>query len=277
MISEYIGLFRKTVDKWVEDDGITNSAALSFHAVIGLPSLILFTLFLGSAFLKPQILEAAIITDVSVFADDVVIKALHALFTQLSVDGSSSLGILFSFAIYLWSAGNIFFQLQKMINKMWGLESSAKSWLQGFVRKKMSSLVAALVFGILVAVSTLFEIVFFAISDNLKTTLSLPIDAVRYASLAISFITLILFFMYLYRVLPEATIGLKYVFIGSMLTVILLTIGKYLMGLYLSYSNLTTVYGTIGSILVIFMWVYMSSIFITFMAEFTGIYSKSGY
>ncbi|MDG6244029.1 MAG: YihY/virulence factor BrkB family protein [Methanolobus sp.] len=277
MISEYTGLFRKTLDKWVEDDGITNSAALSFHAVIGLPSLILFTLFLGSVFLKQQFIEASIITDVSIFADDIVITALHNLFTQLSVDSSFSLGIIFSFAIYLWSAGNIFFQLQKMINKMWGLESSAKSWLKKFVRKKMSSLIAAIVFGMLVALSTLFEVIFFAISDNLESTLSLPTDAVRYASLFISFFTLVLFFMYLYRVLPEATLGLKYVFIGSLLTVILLTIGKYIMGLYLSYSNLATLYGTIGSILVIFMWIYMSSIFVTFMVEFTGVYSESGY
>jgi len=274
MVSGYVGLFRKTLDKWVEDDGITNSAALSFHAIIGLPALLLFALFIGSIFLKQQIIEAAIITDVSLLTDDLSIQALNMLFTQLSISSSPGLGIILSFLVYLWSAGNIFLQLQKMINKMWGLRISNRSWLHQFVRKRVSALVAALAFGMLVAISTVFELVFFVVSDNLESVLSISTGVVKYASFWINFATLIVLFIYLFRVLPEANIDLKYVFTGSLLTVSLLTVGKYLIGIYLAYSNITTVYGTIGSILVIFLWIYMSSIFVTFMAEFIGVYSE---
>jgi membrane protein len=79
--------------------------------------------------------------------------------------------------------------------------------------------------------------------------------------------------MYLFRVLPDARVNLKYVFTGSLLTVLLLTLGKYVIGIYLSYSNITTVYGTIGSILVVLLWIYMSSIIVTFMIVFTGVYA----
>ncbi|MBN2487549.1 MAG: YihY/virulence factor BrkB family protein [Methanosarcinaceae archaeon] len=277
MISRYARLFRRTLDKWVKDDGMTNSAAISFHAILGLPSLLLFTLFLGSIFLKEQIIQAAIITDVSLFADDLSIKALNILFTQLSVSRSLNFGIILSFFIYLWSAGNVFFQLQKMINKMWGSGISNRRWLPQLVHKRISALVAALAFGMLVAISTLFELVFFVISDNLETTLSISTGVVKYASFGINFITMIVLFMYLFRVLPEENIGFKYIFTGSLLTVAFLMLGKYLMEIYLFYSNMTTIYGTIGSILVIFLWIYMSSIIVTFMAEFIGVYSESGY
>lgn len=275
MIAGYVSLFRKTLDKWIKDDGITNSAALSFHAIIGLPSLLLFTLFLGSIFLKQQLIKAAIITDISLLADDFTIKALNTLFTQLSVSTSFNLSVILCFFIYLWSAGNIFLQLQRMINRMWGSRATDRSWLHQFVRNRISALVAALAFGMLVATSTLFEILFFAISDTLETVFSVSTTFVQLVSFGINFLTLIALFMYLFRVLPEGNPGFKPVFEGALLTVILLTFGKYLMGIYLSYSNITSVYGTIGSMLVIFLWIYMSSIIVTYMAEFIGVYSES--
>lgn len=273
MINSILSLFRRTYNDWLEDDGLTNSAALSFHAIMGIPSLILFTLFIGSIFLKKQILQAAIITDVSMFADDMIIQALNLLFKQLSVDSTFNLGIFISFFIYLWSAGNIFLQLQRLINKMWGLKDTGR-WLDKFIYKRVSALLAAIVFGILVVLSTVFEMIFFLISDDLKSVFSIPVFFISFVSSGMNFLSLILLFMYLYRVLPSAKPRWKYVFTGSFLTVIMLTIGKYLMGIYLSYSNMTTLYGTIGSIIAIFLWVYMSSVIVTFMVEFTGVYSK---
>nr|WP_321498814.1 YihY/virulence factor BrkB family protein [uncultured Methanolobus sp.] len=273
MLSRFEDILRTTLDKWTKEDGITNSAALSFHALIGLPSLLLFTLFLGSIFLKQQLLEAAIITDVSLFADDILVGILNSFFTQLSVSNPSNLGIIFSLAIYLWSAGNIFFQLQKLINKMWGLSPSNRHWLHQFFHSRASALIAALAFGMIVSVSTLFELIFFVISDAIQATFQISVDTVQYASFGINVLTLIVLFMYLFRVLPDANLGIRYVFTGSLLTVLLLTLGKYVMGIYLSYSAITTIYGTIGSILVILLWIYMSAIIVTFMIVFTGVYA----
>ncbi|WMW24639.1 YihY/virulence factor BrkB family protein [Methanolobus sediminis] len=264
---------KTTLDRWTKEDGITNSASLSFHALIGIPSLLLFTLFIGSIFLKQQLLQAAILTDVSVFAGDVAIEALNTLFTQLSVSSPSNFGIVFSFLIYLWSAGNIFFQIKKLINKMWGLTPSNKHWLHQFFHTRLSALIGALAFGIIVSVSTLFEMIFFVISDALQAAFSVSVNSIQYASFGINFLTLILLFMYLFRILPDATMDIKYVFMGSLLTVLLLTLGKYVIGIYLSYSSITTVYGTIGSILVVLLWIYMSSIIVTFMIVFMGVYA----
>lgn len=274
-MSEIVYLFKKAFNKWKEDDGITSSAALSFHAIIGFPALLLFILFLGSIFLKENILKAAIVTDLSIVAGETSLKGLNLVLQELSVADSAASGVIISFFIYLWSAGNIFLHLQKMINKMWGLKPYSKKWLNKFFHKRLSAIVAAMIFGIVVAGSTMFEIIFFIVSGGLEEILPIPSVGIQYASFAINFITLIILIMYLFRVLPDTKIGLKYVLAGSLLTVIFLTLGKYLMGFYLAYSNITTVYGTIGSLIIIFLWVYFSSIVLTFMAEFTGVYSES--
>jgi membrane protein len=156
---------------------------------------------------------------------------------------------------------------------MWGVSLSNRHWLHNFFHTRLSALVAAFSFGMLVAVSTLFEMTFFVISDTVQTLFSISVDSIQYASFGINFITLILLFMYLFRVLPDVNLDLKYVFTGSALTVLLLTLGKYVIGIYLSYSNMATVYGTIGSILVILLWIYLSAIIVTFMIVFTGVYA----
>lgn len=80
--------------------------------------------------------------------------------------------------------------------------------------------------------------------------------------------------MLVYRVLPDTKLGLKPVFVGSLVTVILITIGKYAMSLYFLYSNPVSVYGAIGSTVGLFLLIYYSSIMITIGAEFTKVYSE---
>jgi membrane protein len=80
--------------------------------------------------------------------------------------------------------------------------------------------------------------------------------------------------MLVYRVLPDTKLDLKPSFIGSLVTVIMITIGKYAMGLYLAYSNPTSIYGAIGSIVGLFLLLYYASIMITIGAEFTKVYSE---
>ena len=82
-------------------------------------------------------------------------------------------------------------------------------------------------------------------------------------------------FIYIYRVLPEARIGMRYVLEGSLFTVLLITIAKYFLAFYLSYGNITTVYGAIGSIIGFLLWVYFSFIAVTFVVEMINVRSKN--
>ena len=59
--------------------------------------------------------------------------------------------------------------------------------------------------------------------------------------------------------------------IGAALTSILFTIGKFLIGLYLGTSGVTSVYGAAGSLITVLLWVYYSALIFLFGAEFTEV------
>lgn len=95
-----------------------------------------------------------------------------------------------------------------------------------------------------------------------------------YASSIASFLVFVLFFILAYKILPSSSLDFESILVGSFVTVILITIGKYAVILFLAYSNPISVYGAIGSTIGLFLLIFYSSIMITIGAEFTKVYSE---
>ncbi|MBN2111160.1 MAG: YihY/virulence factor BrkB family protein [Methanosarcinaceae archaeon] len=263
----------ETYRRWNEYDGMTDSAALAFIFLLSLPALILFTVSLGSLFLQHQVLRNRIISYIPAIADQTGIDLLNKLFQQLPATGTITFGLVISSVLFMWIAANLFRQLQKTINGMWDITYHHRTWYEEVIRKRLVTLVAVLVFVLLVMITTAFEIIFFRISSDLNSFLPLSVDVIRYSSSIFNFILLVMLFTYLYRVLPQIRLNMKYVLTGSFLTVVFITIGKYAFSVYIRYSDPTSIYGSIGSMIAIFLWVYISAIIVTFMIQFTKVYA----
>ena len=81
-------------------------------------------------------------------------------------------------------------------------------------------------------------------------------------------------FALLYRILPSTKIRWRYAFVGGVVTALLFSMGKFLIGWYLSQAAPGSVYGAAGSLVVILFWVYYSAQVILLGAEFTGVFHK---
>jgi membrane protein len=89
----------------------------------------------------------------------------------------------------------------------------------------------------------------------------------------VSIAVITLLFAMIFKVLPDATIAWRDVWVGALLTSVLFGIGKFLLSLYLGKSSVASVYGAAGSLVVILMWVYYSAQILLFGAEFTRLYA----
>ncbi len=175
----------------------------------------------------------------------------------------------------LWSASNVFRYLKNFLEQIWDVQSAENGTVRGFIRNVVLSFIVVIIFGGLLVISILVEGILFRSSTFLQEFLPFSLGFVQYTSSIASFLILVLFFMFIYRALPDTKLDFKPTFIGALVTVILITIGKYAVGIYLLYSGINSLYGVIGSIIGVFLWLYYSSIMITIGAEFTKVYSES--
>ncbi|WP_410509879.1 YihY/virulence factor BrkB family protein [Methanosarcina hadiensis] len=264
-----------TVKEWMEDDAMTYSAALAFYFVLSLPALLLFTVSIGSIFLKSSQLQENIIDYMQGSVDQSIIDMISALFENTPEVNFLSLGALIGFLLLLWTASNVFRQLKNFLEKAWDIEPEESNTIKDFIKDAIVSFFIVVGFGGLLMLSIIIEGILYAASRLFQGFFPFSPSIAQYTGSIASFLILILFFMLVYRVLPDTKLDMKPVFAGSLVTVILITIGKYAMGIYFRYSDPVSVYGAIGSTIGLFLLIYYSSIMITIGAEFTKVYSES--
>lgn len=263
-----------TINEWLEDDSITYSAALAFYFVLSLPALLLFSVSVGSIFLKSKNIQDIILNYLNGVVDQSIINMITVLFDHIPAINSLSISALVGLLLLLWSASNIFRQLKNFLERAWEIKPAESNGIKDFIRDALSSFVIVIFFGGLLVLSIIIEGVVHLGSSLLGAVFPFSPVIANYASSIASFIILVLFFMLAYKILPDKSLGLRSIFVGSIVTVILITIGKYAVGLFLIYSNPVSVYGAIGAIVGLFLLIFYSSIMITIGVEFTKVYEK---
>jgi len=268
-------LVRGTIKEWLEDDSVTYSAALAFYFVLSLPALLLFSVSVGSIFLKSKSIQDTILSYLQGVVDESILNMITVLFDHIPAINSLSIGALIGFLLLLWSASNIFRQLKNFLEKAWDVKPAESNTIKDFIRDAVLSSVIVIFFGGLLVLSIIIEGVVYFGSSLIHRILPFSPIVADYASSIASFIILVLFFMLAYKILPDKSLDFKSIFVGSIVTVILITIGKYAVGILLAYSNPVSVYGAIGAIVGLFLLIFYSSIMITIGVEFTKVYSES--
>jgi membrane protein len=92
-------------------------------------------------------------------------------------------------------------------------------------------------------------------------------------NLLITLLVVSFLFAIIFRVLPDAIIAWSDVAVGAVFTAVLFMIGKFGITLYINKSNVGNAYGASGSLVILLLWVYYSSIILYFGAEFTKAYA----
>jgi membrane protein len=114
-----------------------------------------------------------------------------------------------------------------------------------------------------------------AVGKWFNGVLPLPEPVLQLVNFVLSFFVVTGLFALIFKVLPDAKVAWRDVWIGAALTAALFTIGKFALGLYLGKSNVASAYGAAGSLVLVLLWVYYSAQILLYGAEFTQVYANS--
>lgn len=168
-------------------------------------------------------------------------------------------------------ATTVFGELQDDLNRIWRAEAPRAGGIRGQVRKRLLSFGLIVVIGFLLLVSLAVSA---AVSYLGSVWLAGAAESLAHAlELAGSLVVMTALFALTFRILPNRSIPWSDVLVGALVTAVLFSIGKFLIGLYIGKSAVASDFGAAGTLVVAIMWVYYSSQIFFFGAELTRAYS----
>ena len=271
------GLFEvlKNAFSSFDDDKITKlSGSLAYSTIFSLGPLLIVIISLCGIFLGREAIEGTIYQQLKGFLGAESATQLQAIIKNAYTSGNSKFAAILSGVILLIGATAIFSEIQDSINSIWGIKPKPKKgWLKFLQNRFLSfSLIVGLGFLLLVSLSinTLID------AFNTKLQSWFPEISVVFfyiIKIVVTAAIVSLIFAVIFKVLPDANIKWKDVAAGAFTTAVLFMLGKLGISLYISKSNIGSTFGTAGSLVILLVWVYYSSIILYFGAEFTKAWS----
>ncbi len=257
------------------NDKVTKmSGSLAYYTVFSMAPLLIMIISLAGIFLGREAVEGKIYGQLAGFVGADTAAQLQEIIKNASLAGKSKIAAIIGGITLLIGATTVFAEIQDSINTIWGLKPKPKKgWLKMIQNRFLSfSVIASLGFLLLVSlgVTALVE----GLSERLRANFPEVTVVVFYiVNLVITLIVVTSIFAVIFKVLPDANIKWKDVWAGAIATAVLFILGKFAISFYISKSEVGSTYGAAGSLVVLLLWVYYSSIILYFGAEFTKAYA----
>ncbi len=267
-------LLQSAAEEFMEDNGLTLSASLSFYPLFSLAPMLLIVIAIGSILLGKEATEGYLFQQFEGLIGQVGAAQLKEMIHNVQISGDTPWVTAVGIITFLIGATGVFIEIQYSINIIWSIKVKPKrSWLRFIFTRLLSfSMVVGIGFLLMVslALSAVLSMLDGWITDNIGSIAWLAFTVSSLVAVG----TVMLLFSIIFKVLPDAQLKWRDVFIGAFFTAVLFLIGKYLINLYLGRSSTVSVYGAAGAAVLIILWVYYSAIILYFGAEFTKVYSN---
>ncbi|HEX2208568.1 MAG TPA: YihY/virulence factor BrkB family protein [Longimicrobium sp.] len=265
------GLLKDTFKDFSDDECPVRAAALSYYIVFSLPPLLILILLIASAVFDPAEVQRALTEQMGGFMGPQGAQEIGTIMQEAERPGGRGLKALLGVAAIVFGATGSFLQLQSALNRAWEVEPDPRQGgIRNMIFKRILSLGMILGVAFLLLVSLALSAALAAVGGMIGRVIPGSSQVVAHVfNFVLSFVVITGLFAAIYKVLPDAKIAWKDVWVGAVVTALLFTIGKFLLGLYLGRSNPGEAFGAAGSLALLLVWVYYSAMIVLFGAEFT--------
>lgn len=266
---------KKALTGWWAKDPFRESAVIAYYAIFALPGLLVVILTIAGYFFEDDAVNNLISAQfTSAMGADTALQVQNII-VQAGEAKNSLLATIIGVIVMLVGATGVFAQFQKSLNIIWEVKvDESKNGILSFFRIRLFSfgLIVTIAFLLMVSlvVSALLSAFGNWLSGHFSETFFVTLQAINFV---LSFVILTVLFALMFKILPDAKIKWKHVWIGSVFTAFLFGIGKFGLSLYFGKLNPEIGYGAAGSIILMMLWVSYSSMIVFYGAEFTRAYA----
>ncbi len=253
----------------------TLSAALAYYTIFALAPMLIIIIWLCGLFLGRDAIEGQMFNEIKSFVGPGAATQVQEIIKNATLSKANVIASVVGIISLIIAATGIFTQIQDSINFIWQLKSKPKTGIWKLVINRLLSFSMLITLGFLLLVSLFINTIMDAFSARLVQMFpGIAVTIVYVINVTLTFLVISLLFGGIFKVLPDAKIEWRDVRAGSVTTSILFMIGKFLITYYMTKAKVDSSYGAAGSIIIILLWVYYSSIILYFGAAFTKEYAS---
>lgn len=264
-----------TITEFLDADPFLYSASISFYTLFSLPPVLFVMVQIAGYFWGDEAVSQELFNQINNVVGNKAATTIQELLANVDTESSGVWGTILSIVLLLIATTTVFISIQKGLNSVWGIKTAPENQIIKMLVDRLRSFTTVVALGFLMIVSLITDTILLLVMDNLKQVFpEITIYFAQIINWLLSLTLSALLFTYLFVVLPDTKIKWKYGFYGGVITAGLFFIGRYFISLYISTSTMDTTYGAAGSLVLILLWVYYSSLILLLGGKITEMHIR---
>ena len=272
---QFATILKLAAIEWWGDNTLRLAASLAFYTIFSFaPLLVIVAGIAGLVFDSQAAIEQLVAQIQGLVGADGGAIVRGILEGVGSEEGGGMATAVGAFTLILGSTA-VFGELQAALNQIWDVKTEVRRGVFGsLVRERLLSFGVVIGIGFLLLVSLVASAALAAAQEWMAASMPFLGGLWQTLNVLLSFALTTALFVLMYKLLPDVKLPWRDVLVGAVVTAVLFTIGKILIGLYLGRASVGSYYGAAGSFVVLLVWVYYSALVCFYGAELTHIYAK---
>ena len=266
-------LVKAAASSWVDDYAQSMGAALAYYTAFSIAPLLLIVISIAGLFFGVEAARGEIVGQLQDLMGYQGAMAVQGLLESVNKPTESVAATLTGVILLLVGATSVFAELQDALDRIWRSPKRHKSGIWNLLRTRLLSFGMIMGIGFLLMVSLVVSAALAALGKWWGPVFADWAILANVANFLVSFAFTTTMFAMIYKTMPRVDVNWSDVWIGAVVTALLFTAGKFVIGVYIGRSGVTSGFGAAGSLVVLLVWVYYSAQVFLMGAEFTWAYA----
>lgn len=261
---------KNSITLFIAHDTASMGSGLSYYTIFSIAPMLIIVISVTGAVLGPEAVSGALRGQLEHLLGANTAVLIEEMIKSAYKPGKNWIATVISIILLLTGAIGVFDQLRSSLNRIWDIKPGVKKPFLQYLTDRLFSFGMIACIAFLLLVSLLINAGIAALSSYFNHILpAFSMAVIAIAEIVISFGMTTLLFAFIYKYMSDIRMQWTNVWVGALFTSFLFAIGKYLIAIYISKSQIANTYGAASSVIVILLWVYYSAQIVFYGAEFT--------
>ena len=273
-LAELWAITKDTANDWLKHDTARLAAALAFYSLLSLAPLLVITIAVVGFFFGADAARGRIAGELASIVGAQAASSIQAITANARSPSAGVLSTIVGTVTLFVGASGVFGELQASLNKVWDAAPPVGHGIMRQIKDRFLSFTMVLAVAFLLLVSLVISSLLSALGERWASGMPGGELLWQVVNFAFSLAVISGLFALIFRYIPDTHVRFGEVWPGAVVTGVLFTIGKLLLGLYLGKAAVGSAYGAAGSTIALVVWVYYAAQILLVGAELTRVWSR---